>query len=63
MSYDLAGDPGAVAHRKQGTVQEWEIGEWVNIGTLGTEGSDAEDPKDDVPESWAFLKADEILLA
>ena len=55
--------PGAVVYRKKGTVEDWAIGEWKSIGTLGTEGRDAEDPKDDVPESWAFLKADEILLA
>ena len=55
--------PGAVVYCKKGTVQHWDIGEWVSIGTLGTEGRDAEDPKDDVPESCAFLKADEILLA
>ena len=55
--------PGAVVYRKRGTVQDWDIGAWVSIGTLGTEGSDAEDPNNDVPESWAFLKADEILLA
>ena len=55
--------PGAVVYRKKGTVEDWAIGEWVSIGTLGTEGRDAEDPNDDVPESWAFLKADEILLA
>ena len=55
--------PGAVVYRKKGTVEDWEIGEWVNVGTMGTEGRDAEDPKDDVPESWAFLKGDDILLA
>ena len=54
---------GAVWYHKKGTVEDWDIGEWVSIGTLGTEGRDAEDPKDDVPESWAFFKGDEILLA
>ena len=52
-----------MVYRKKGTVEDWAIGEWVSIGTLGTEGRDAEDPKDYVPESWAFFKGDEILLA
>ena len=52
-----------MVYRKKGGVGDWAIGEWKSIGTLGTEGSDAEDPNNDVPESWACLKADEILLA
>ena len=55
--------PGAVVYRKKGTVQDWAKGEWKSIGTCGTEGQDAEDPNNDVPESWAFFKSDDILLA
>ena len=35
----------------------------VKIGTLGCEGQDAEDPKDDIPETWGFLLSDDVLLA
>ena len=54
---------GAVWYRKKSTVQDWVVGEWTEIGTLSTESRDAEDPNDDVQESWVLLKADEILLA
>ena len=55
--------PGAVGYSKKNTVQDWVVGEWTEIGTLSTESRDAEDPNDDVQESWVLLKADEILLA
>ena len=55
--------PGAVWYRNKNTVQDWVVGEWTEIGTLSTESRDAEDPNDDVQESWVLLKADEILLA
>ena len=52
-----------MVYRKKGTVHDWAKGQWKSIGTCGTEGQDAEDPDKDVPESWAFLKSDDILLA
>ena len=55
--------PGAVWYCKKNTVQDWVVGGWTEIGTLSTESRDAEDPNDDVLESWVLLKADEILLA
>ena len=54
--------PGAPIYRKQGTMSDWSAGGWRCIGTLGTEAQDAEDPKDDVPDKWAFFLADEVLL-
>ena len=54
---------GAVWYRKKSTVQDLVVVEWTEIGTLSTESRDAEDPNDDVQESWVLLKADEILLA
>ena len=50
-------------YRNKNTVQDWVVGEWTEIGTLSTESRDAEDPNDDVLESWVLVKADEILLA
>ena len=54
---------GAVWYRKKSTVQDLVVVEWTEIGTLSTESRDAEDPNDDVLESWVLVKADEILLA
>ena len=53
--------PGAPIYRKVGTMSNWKAGSWQCIGTLGTEAQDAEDPKDDVADKWAFL-ADAVLL-
>ena len=44
---------GAPIWRRRGTLADWQSTEpWVKIGTLGCEGQDAEDPKDDIPETW-----------
>ena len=63
MSCDLAGASGSCGVQQKNTVQDWVVGEWTEIGTLSTESRDAEDPNDDVLESWVLVKADEILLA
>ena len=55
---------GAVIWRRPGTLAEWYLTDgWVQIGVLGCDGRDAEDPKDDIPETWGFYLADDILLA
>ena len=54
--------PGAPIYRKVGTMSDWATPGWQRIGTLGTEAQDAEDPKDDIPDKWAFYLADEVLL-
>ena len=54
--------PGAPIYRKAGTMSDWSAGGWQCIGTLGTEARGAQDPKDDVPDKWAFYLADEVLL-
>jgi hypothetical protein len=55
---------GADIWRQRGTVKDHNNhhAAWTNIGTLGTEGRDGETPQADVPESWAFLLADDVLL-
>ena len=53
---------GAPIYRKVGTMKHWYTGDWQCIGTLGTEARDAEDPKDDFPDKWAFYLADDVLL-
>ncbi len=54
--------PGAPVYRKRGTLADWRSGGWECIGTLGTEGRDAEKPEDDIQEKWAFLLSDKALL-
>ena len=53
---------GGPIFRKQGTLDTRRHGRWRPIGTLGTEAQDAEDPKNDVPDKWAFFLPDEELL-
>ena len=55
---------GATIFRRPGTLADWKNSvPWTNIGSLGCEGKDGENPQDDIPETWGFLLADEILLA
>ena len=54
--------PGAPIYRKVGTMSDWSAGDWHCIGTLDTEAKDAEDPKDDIADKWAFFLADDVLL-
>ena len=56
------GHAGAPIYRKKGTLSTRHYGTWRCIGTLGTEAQDAEDPKNDVPDKWAFFLPDEELL-
>ena len=50
---------GAKKSRRQ---SPFAVGLLQCIGTLGTEARDAEDPKDDFPDKWAFYLADDVLL-
>ena len=53
---------GGPIYRKTGTLDTRRHGRWRPIGTLGTEAQDAEDPKNDVPDKWAFFLSDDELL-
>ena len=55
---------GAIFRRPGSLVRDWDntMAVWEKIGTLGCEGKDAEDPKDDIPETWGFSLSDETLL-
>ena len=61
MIFWVAHSSGPI-YRKVGTMEHWYTGDWQCIGTLGTEARDAEDPKDDFPDKWAFYLADDVLL-
>ena len=51
-----------VGGKKGSHESPFAIGLLQSIGTLGTEARDAEDPKDDFPDKWAFYLADDVLL-
>ena len=36
---------------------------WRNLGTLSTEGFEAENPEEDIPESWGWTLPDQTLLS
>ena len=42
-------------------VEAFNLRPWHNIGTLGTEGTMAEDPVHDVPEVWGWSLPDHVL--
>ena len=57
-----AAHPGAPIYRKAGTMADWSAGGWQCVGPLGTEARDAEDPKGDAPDKWAFYLPDDVML-
>ena len=45
--------------KKSSRESPFAVGLLQCIGTLGTEARDAEDPKDDFPDKWAFYLAND----
>ena len=64
LFFGLQACPGGDIYRKPGTLSDWNSQvEWTRLGPLGCEGKDAENPHEDVAESWGFCLSDETLLA
>ena len=50
---------------RQGRIADWAtvaLDSWVNVGSLGTEGTVAANPKDDIERKWGYTLSNTKLL-
>ena len=53
---------GEIFCRRGSLEESFDLLPWQNIGTLGTEGTIAEDPLHDEPDVWGWSLLDRVLV-